>query len=60
MEGEVWNVIGQLNRIKAFGADNVTAGILRQNKNWLAPLITDILNGGEYNNEMNNDWLQEI
>ena len=59
-EGEVRNVIDQRNRWKAVGTDNITAEILRSNKNWLAPLPTDILNDGKYKNNMNNDWLQGI
>ena len=34
--------------------------MLRRNKNWIAPLITDILHGGKYNNAMNKDWIQGI
>ena len=60
MAGEVRNVIGQLNRRKAVGAENITAEILRQRKNCTALLITDILNDGHYNNEMDNEWIQGI
>ena len=61
--GKIWaggvrRVIDQLNRRKAVGADNITSEILRQNENWIAPLITYILNAGQYNSEMNDEWLR--
>ena len=58
--GEVISVIYQLNNRNAVGADNITAGVLLRNKDWLSPLITDILRAGQYNNMMNNEWIQGL
>ena len=59
-EWEVGHVIDQLNRRNAVGAENITSEILRRIGNWIASLLTDIINDGEYNNEMNNEWLPGI
>ena len=59
-EGDVGNVINQLGKRKAVCADNITAEFLRRVKNWLVLLLTDILNGGQYNNRMRNACLQAL
>ena len=58
--GDVRGVIDQLNRREAGVADNIIDEILRRNKDWVSPLLTDLLNVRKYNGEMYNEWIRRI
>ena len=59
-EGEVITVLEQHNRGGSVGADNIDAGILLRNKEWLSPLFADALKAGKYNNMANAEWIHRI
>ena len=54
---EITKAIQKLNNRKSVGKDQITAEIIKENQDWVTPILQKLLNGCNKRNAMPKSWL---